>query len=367
MAVDNVDSIDELNYKPEMPQTPRPIVSIATGGIVQGSHYPAYMLAGYPVLATYDVNHDSAVKAADEIGAKHVFDNLDDIIEFGKKNDAVFDVAVPANFTANILEQLPDGAGVLMQKPMGENINEARRILTTCRSKNLTAGVNFQLRQAPYMIAARDLIAKGTIGDIVDIDHRLVGTQPWDLWPFLFPKDRVEINYHSIHYIDNIRCLVGDPNTVYCKTMQHPKMRKLAQTRTSIILDYGPDLRVNLHINFNHDYAKKYQESTLKIEGLEGAIRIKLGLMYNYPEGEPDKVEYITYDDPTWKELPVRGSWFNEAFIGTMGGLMKKLDDPDYEYMNSVEDAYHTMCVVEAAYKSSASGGVEVADYAIEG
>ena len=54
------------------------------------------------------------------------------------------------------------------------------------------------------------------------------------------------------------------------------------------------------------------------------------------------------------------GSWFNEAFIGTMGGLMKKLEDPSYHYMNSVEDAYHTMCVVEACYKSNAEGGTPV-------
>ncbi|WP_072500001.1 Gfo/Idh/MocA family protein [Olsenella phocaeensis] len=366
MAVDNVSSIDELNYLPEMPEHPRNIVSIGTGGIVQGSHYPAYKLAGYPVVACFDQNLETAEKAASSFGVPKVCKSIAELVDVAEKTDAVYDIAVPANCTADILRQLPDGAGVLMQKPMGESISEAREILSICHSKSLTAGVNFQLRQSPYMIAARDLIAKGVIGEIVDIDHRLVGTQPWNLWPFLFPKDRVEINYHSIHYIDNIRSLIGDPTAVWCKTMQHPKMRELAQTRTSIIMDYGPDLRANLHINFNHDYSKKYQESTLKIEGLKGAIRVKLGLMYDYPEGEPDRVEYVTYaDNGEWQELPVRGSWFNEAFIGTMGGLMKKLDDSDYEYMNSVEDAFHTMCVVEACYQSSSEGGTPV-DYAQE-
>ena len=362
MAVDNVKSVDELNYKPEMPDKPRNIVSIGAGGIVQGSHYPAYRLAGYPVVACYDVNQHHAEDAAKKFGVPHVAKTLDELVQYGVDNDAVFDVAVPANFTCDILKQLPDGAAVLMQKPMGECIGEARDILDTCHEKGLIAGVNFQLRQAPYMIAARDLINKGVIGEIVDVDHRLVSTQPWNLWPFLFPKSRVEINYHSIHYIDCIRSFVGDPTSVWCKTMQHPKMTELAQTRTSIIMDYGDRLRCNVHINFNHDYAEKYQESTLKIEGLEGAIRITLGLMLNYPDGKPDRVEYITYKDNEWKELPVRGSWFPEAFIGTMGGLMKKLDDPNYSYMNSVDDAFHTMCVVEAAYQSSEQGGVPV-DY----
>ena len=146
----------------------------------------------------------------------------------------------------------------------------------------------------------------------------------------------------------------------YSKTMQHPKMTDLSQTRTSIIMDYGNVLRVNLHINHNHDYAPDYQESMMKIEGMKGAIRIQLGLILDYPTGRPDKVEYITDDGKGWRELEVKGSWFNEAFIGTMGGLMKKLEDPSYHYMNSVEDAYHTMCVVEACYKSNAEGGTPV-------
>lgn len=362
MAVDNVSRIDELTYVPEMPASPRNIVSIGAGGIVQGSHYPAYKLAGFPVKAVYDLNPEASEKAATDWGVPHVAKTIEELVEFGKRYDAVYDIAVPANAIPEILLQLPDNVGVLIQKPMGENIEQAREILRLCREKGLIAGVNFQLRQAPYMIAVRDLINKGAIGEVVDIDHRLVGEQPWNLWPFLFPKDRVEINYHSIHYIDNIRSIVGDPASVYCKTMQHPNMTELAQTRTSIIMDYGDRLRVNLHINFNHNYGRKYQESCLKIEGLKGAIRVKLGLMYDYPEGEPDCVEYFTFEEGAWKELPVRGSWFNEAFIGTVGGLMKKLDDPSYEYMNSVEDAFHTMCVVEACYQSSFQGGVAV-DY----
>lgn len=137
------------------------------------------------------------------------------------------------------------------------------------------------------MIAARKLIADGVIGDIVDIDWRVVELHPWHLWSFLFGLERMEINYHSIHYIDCIRSFVGDPTNVYCKTMQHPKMTDLSQTRTSIIMDYGNVLRVNLHINHNHDYAPDYQESMMKIEGMKGAIRIQLGLILDYPTGTP--------------------------------------------------------------------------------
>ena len=355
--------IEELNYVPEMPEKARNIVIVGAGGIVSGSPLPAYKMAGYPVVGIYDLDHEKAEKAAKEFGIPNAVPELEQLIELGVREDAVFDIAVPASKTASILRLLPDNAAVLMQKPMGESIEQAKEILDICHAKNLTAGVNFQLRQAPYMIAARKLIQDGVIGDIVDIDWRVVELHPWHLWSFLFGLERMEINYHSIHYIDCIRSFVGNPKGVYCKTMQHPKMQALSQTRTAIIMDYGDTLRVNLHINHNHDYAPDYQESTMKIEGIKGAIRIQLGLILDYPTGRPDKVEYITEDGKGWRELEVKGSWFNEAFIGTMGGLMKKLEDPSYHYMNSVEDAYHTMCVVEACYKSSEAGGLNV-DYA---
>ena len=354
--------IEELNYVPEMPEKVRKIVIIGAGGIVTGSHLPAYQMAEYPVVGIYDLDFEKAKKADDDFHIPYAADSVEKLVELGIKEEAVFDIAVPASKTAGILRMLPDNAAVLMQKPMGESIEQAKEILDICREKNLTAGVNFQLRQAPYMIAARKLIEDGVIGDIVDIDWRVVELHPWHLWSFLFGLERMEINYHSIHYIDCIRSFVGDPTGVYCKTMQHPKMQALSQTRTSIIMDYGDVLRVNLHINHNHDYAPDYQESMMKIEGMKGAIRIQLGLILDYPTGRPDKVEYITDDGKGWRTLEVKGSWFNEAFIGTMGGLMKKLENPDYHYMNSFEDAYHTMCVVEACYKSNAQGGLPV-DY----
>ena len=190
--------IEELNYVPEMPEKARNIVIVGAGGIVSGSHLPAYKMAGYPVVGIYDLDHEKAEKAAKEFGIPNAVPELEQLIELGVREDAVFDM-VPASKTASILRLLPDNAAVLMQKPMGESIEQAKEILDICHAKNLTAGVNFQLRQAPYMIAARKLIQDGVIGDIVDIDWRVVELHPWHLWSFLFGLERMEINYHSIH------------------------------------------------------------------------------------------------------------------------------------------------------------------------
>lgn len=359
-------TIDELTYLPAMPENPkvRPIMLIGAGQIIHDSHIPAYRMAGYEIAGIYNRTIDKAKEVAQEFDIANYYDDLDQIIKDGTEMDAVFDIALPANLFKMVLEKLNKGAYVLMQKPMGESLEEAAELLEICRRKDLIAGVNFQLRQAPYMIQLRELLKEGLIGEVYDVDWRLTVNHPWHLWTFLNDKERCEINYHSIHYIDAIRSLFGDPSAVYCKTMMSPKAKNLAQTRSTIILDYGDYLRANISSNHGHDYATDYQESYLKLEGTKGAIKLTLGLILDYPHGKPDKLEYITYETKEWRELPLVGSWFPEAFIGTMGGLLKKIEDPSYVYMNDVEDAYKTMCTVEACYKSNEEGATPI-DYSL--
>jgi predicted dehydrogenase len=81
----------------------------------------------------------------------------------------------------------------------------------------------------------------------------------------------------------------------------------------------------------------------------------------NYPKGEPDAFDYCLYEgggDPQWQSLPLAGSWYPHAFIGTMADLMRVANGEIGRHPTAVEDALRTMAVVEAAYASSATGGV---------
>jgi len=84
----------------------------------------------------------------------------------------------------------------------------------------------------------------------------------------------------------------------------------------------------------------------------------------DYPKGRPDLFEYVLLDDgpppETWQTLPIQGSWFPEAFIGTMASLQRYVLGESSTLPTSVEDAYRTMAVVEAAYQSSESGGTPI-------
>ncbi len=343
-----------------LPHHPRPIIVIGAGGIVNDAHLPAYKLAGFWVTGIYDVDREKALRTAEKFDIPLVYLHPEDMLDRSPRS-VVFDIAVPGSQILPVLRQLPEGSCVLLQKPMGDDLAMAREIVDLVRTKKMTAGVNFQLRYAPFINAARYIIGQGLIGELIDMEINVNVYTPWHLWRFLYSLPRVEILYHSIHYIDLVRSFFGNPDSIYAKTFQHPGMPELASVRTSIIMDYGPTIRANILTNHTHDFGLQEQHAYIKFEGTRGAIKIKLGLLMNYPEGVPDGFQYcIAQKDkpPVWKTLDIAGSWFPHAFIGSMAQIMLAAEGAIPKPDNSVEDAIHTMACVEAAYESSAQGGI---------
>lgn len=339
-----------------------PIFLIGAGGIVNDAHLPAYRIAGFEVAGMYDIHREKAVATAEKFGIPKVYDDLAQLLAAAPSN-AVFDVAVPGAALIPVLEQLPSQSAVLLQKPMGDNWAAAQTILSITRAKQMIAGVNFQLRYAPFITAARQMIRDGLIGELCDVEVNINVYTPWHLWEFLYGLPRVEILYHSIHYIDLVRSFLGNPASVYAKTTKHPAMQQLASVRTNIIMDYGEQVRANILTNHTHRFGLQQQQAYVKLEGTKGAIKMQLGVLINYPAGIEDKFEYVLLNDgkePEWRTLPIEGSWFPHAFIGSMNQVMLAADGAIERPDNSVEDCIHTMACVEAAYLSSENGGVRL-------
>jgi predicted dehydrogenase len=339
-----------------------PIYIIGAGGIVNTAHLPAYKIAGFNVQGIYDIDNTKAVATAAKFNLSNVFTGVAEMMAHAPAN-AVFDVAVPGSQTIALLHQLPVGATVLLQKPMGENYEDAKEILEITREKKMLAGINFQLRYAPYILAAKELINKNLLGELNDIEVNVNVYTPWHLWDFLMSSPRVEILYHSIHYIDLVRNLLGNPQSVYAKTTKHPAMPQLASVRSNIIMDYGDMVRANILTNHCHNYGTPKQQSYIKIEGSKGAVLINFGALINYPRGAADSFEYILLQEgkeAQWQQMKIEGSWFPHAFIGSMNEMLLAAEGKNTTPDNSVEDCIYTMVCVEAAYESSEGGGTLV-------
>jgi predicted dehydrogenase len=346
--------VEKLRQGWPLPGTPRQIVIIGAGGIVTDAHLPAYRLANLPVAGVFDLDHERTRRVAAKWDT-HAFSTLDEAIA---TPNAVYDLALPPAAHLDVLPKLPDGAAVLLQKPMGRDLAEATAILKLCRAKQLKAAVNFQLRFSPMMLAVADALERGWLGRLIDVEVHLNLVTPWHLFPFLNGMPRVEIAVHSIHYLDTLRALLGNPTGVHARTIGHPSTT-LAQTRTSALFDFAPDQRVTFSINHNHDFGRRFQDASFRVEGTEGAAMVKLGLLLNYPEGEPDEL-WIIRRGEDWTQVPLQGRWFPHAFIGTMSNLQRYAAGEDAVLVSSVEDAWHTMALAEAAFESAARPATSV-------
>jgi predicted dehydrogenase len=350
------DTLLRLSNTWPTPSAPRPIVIIGAGGIVRDAHLPAYRKGRLPAAGIFDVDAQRARATAEQFEIERVFDSAADAFA---ARDVVFDIAVPPEHLYGVLEQAPPQSTVLMQKPMGRDLADAWQIRQLCRDRQHRAAVNFQLRFSPMMLAIRDALRRDLLGDVLNLEVQISLWTPWDLFPYLEKLPRVEIQVHSIHYLDWIRAVLGQPKGVYARTVSHPKYPELKSTRTSAILDYGDRVRCCLSINHNYQFGPKHQAATIRVEGDRGAAVATLGVMLNYPEGEPDALEVITGDGP-WTDVPLQGDWFPDAFLGTMSNLQRFVAGEDTVLLTGVEDAYHTMALVEACYQSDASGGTPI-------
>ncbi|WP_286588815.1 Gfo/Idh/MocA family oxidoreductase [Sphingobacterium sp. N143] len=349
----------DIPYQTILPKTSLPIMIIGAGGIVKDAHLPAYRKAGFQVHGIVNRTKQKAEVLAAEFGIPHVYDSLEEAVAQAPEN-AVYDVTIMPNTFIETLEALPDGAAVLIQKPMGDYYVESQAILEVCRRKGLVAAINCQLRQAPFVNAARWLIDQGYIGELYDMEVRVSVHTPWQLFPHVMVHPRLEILYHSVHYIDLIRSFLGDPQSVYAKTVKHPA-KALSSSRTTLLFDYGDTLHAVVNTNHDHEFGPRHEESYIKWEGTKGAIKATMGLLMDYPHGLPDVFEYcikpVDGSKPEWVTYPIEGTWFPDAFIGSMGSLMRFKLGETTVLPAAVEDVIHTMAVVEAAYQSSAQGG----------
>lgn len=346
----------ELRQSWPTPSRPRPIVIIGAGAIVRTAHLPAYRRVGLPVAGLFDVLPSAAHETARQFGVTQIFGSL---AEAAAAADTVFDVAVPGSEVVGVLNCLPIGAAVLIQKPMGDDLDAARRILDVCRERRLVAALNFQLRFSPNMLALRDLVSRGALGEVTDVEVRVVDRQPWEQWSFLNGAPRLEVLYHSIHYLDATRWLAGEPDGVHCKVVAHPQLTAFRDTRSTIILDYGDRIRCSLTLNHTHGYDSTHRASMFKVEGTAGAALLTMGVNLDYPSGPADTLE-VAAGGAAWTPVPLRGSWFTEAFEGPMSNLQRVVAGEDRGLVSPVDDAIKTMALVEACYRSSAGSSTEI-------
>ncbi|MFZ9914321.1 MAG: Gfo/Idh/MocA family protein [Phycisphaerales bacterium] len=332
----------------------RPVYLIGAGAIVREAHEPSYRRLGLAIAGVFDLEAERARKLAQATGGRS-FESMATLAEACSADGGVLDLAVPPQAIAGVLPHIPSGTAVLLQKPFGRDLGEATRLLQLARSRSLVGAVNFQLRHAPVVRALRGLVASGAIGEPLDLEMRVVCRMPWENWSFLEGMPRMEVLMHSIHYLDLARALFGEPERVWCATARHPAAPRIADTRSTTAMTFGPTRRAVVTTYHHHAAPSGHEASHLRIEGTHGTAVARLGVNLDYPTGRPDTLEW-SRDGGAWTPVAVEGNWFPDAFGNAMLALQSFAAGASDLLESNLEDAWRTMALVETCYKSAAAG-----------
>lgn len=345
----------ELDYKPRLgTKTDYGIAFCGTGGIIQYAHIPAYRKAGFNIVGCYDLNYETAQKVAREHNIPKAYATLDEML--ADPAVEIVDIAVPAWEQLKVVEKIAAAKKhMLCQKPLADNFADAVKIVELGKRAGVKQAINHQMRWDAGIHASKHLIEAGVIGQPTDAQIQISCLTPWHMWPWLAAVPRLEIMFHSIHYLDTMRYLFGDPEWVTSRHTRYPNQGNVqGETKTITVLDYASGLQALIAVNHYNEWAETF--ATFRFIGTEGAIDGTIGLMYDYPAGKPDTITITSSQygkgvkiTPTLEER-----WIPDAFVGTMASLMQAIETDSTPEHNSTEDNLNTQRVIWAAYQSAA-------------
>jgi predicted dehydrogenase len=327
---------------------------IGAGAIVDVAHLPAYRKAGLEVVAIVDRDLDRASAVAARHGVTRVHMTIDDLLD--DEDVALVDIAVPAPLQPEIaIRAMEAGKDVMCQKPLAIDLVAARQIVDRAAQLGRKVAVQQQLRFEEGIAATRAMIGEGWIGEPTAVSFTVDVQTDFSAWSWLVEAPKLELYYHSIHYFDAIRALIGEPARVFGTQSRRPGQVPRGETRTISTLVYPGDLRAVVHAN--HENLSGQNRAEFQVDGTAGTIRGTLGLLYDYPHGRPDTLAIWSNVVPTdgWLSYPVTTRWIPDAFIGPVRSLLAAIAT-EGEPETSARDNLGTLRIIEALYRSGETG-----------
>ena len=340
------------DYKPRLP--PRMdygIGIVGCGEIINNCSLPSYKTHNLKVVGCHDLNRVAAENTAQKFDIPKVYDSLSDLV--ADPAVEIVEIAVhPWRQLEIACQVIAAGKRLLCQKPLSDTFAHAVEIVRLAREARVKLAVNQQMRWDPAIRAVGALIDKGWIGQPTEASIQVsLVSNPTGTWAA--PLSRFEIMLHSIHYLDSMRFLFGDPEWVTSRHTRHPLLDKVrGETKTITVLDYASSLQALCAVDLCNPGADPF--ANFHFSGTEGVISGTFGLL-SYPQGQPDTLVWSSTKHCAGKrfEEELEGAWFPDAFIGPIASLMQAIQEDSVPETDGA-DNLNTLRIVEAAYASAA-------------
>jgi len=149
-------------------------------GFIGPVHAEALTRIGVRVVGILGSSPAKSEAAAAQLGLEKAYARFEDVL--ADEAVQVVHLATPNRLHfAQASAALAAGKHVMCEKPLAMNSDESGRLVELARASGLAAGVNYNIRFYPLNLEARDLVARGDLGEVYTICGSYV--QDWLLYP----------------------------------------------------------------------------------------------------------------------------------------------------------------------------------------
>ena len=199
---------------------------IGIGNIVQTTMAPAMVEEPEcELVAGVSRDQDRADEFGRQFGARFAYTDYGQMLA-NPEVEAVF-IATPNAFHAEqVIAAARGGKHVLCDKPLANNVPDARRAVDACSAAGVKLGINFHNRHLPWVQDASRLIAEGVVGDVKVVEVQVSsGPRHYDNWR-ADPEIAGLGSVHNVgvHGLDFLRVILhSDPVEVMAMFDKDPK------------------------------------------------------------------------------------------------------------------------------------------------
>lgn len=330
---------------------------IGGGMIMSEVHLDAYRQAGFKVGAIASRNVEKTQQIADRYGIPKVHKTPKALIE--DTEIEIVDLAYPPDLQPALIRlalKQKHIKAILAQKPLALSLGEAIKLRDEAKAADKVLSVNQNMRYDQSMRVLKQIIDAGELGDVVFAQIDMHAIPHWQT--FLEKYDRLTLSNMSVHHLDVLRFLFGEPKEI--TSVSRPDPRTTFKHKDGIVVSTmkfkSGVLALSLEDVWSGPREDGYDNDIFiawRVEGTRGVAKGTIG----WPDGKPSTLTYNStiatggkWVTPKWDT-----TWFPHAFIGVMEQLQFALKAKKAPELN-VADNVKTMALVEAGYRSMAEG-----------
>ncbi len=333
----------KVDYLPPKPKNYNPAIAlIGTGGISE-YHLKNYQDCGYRVVALSNRSTEKAEAMRDKFYPEaKVYKDYREILE--RDDVEVMDVTPhPADRLPILFTCLEAGKNILSQKPFVLDLKDGKKLVDLANQKKVRFAVNQNGRWAPHFSYIRNAVCQGLIGDVTSIDFSLQWAQTWIKGiPSFEEMEHLILFDFAIHWFDITACLMGEqkPSSIFASAVQHAGQVYDPPALASVIINY-PQTQVRMSFNA---HCTRGEEDVTTIVGTKGTLRSRGSGLNDQPIME-------VHLNKGSVSVPLKGSWFESGFQGTMGELLCAIEEDREPY----HSAYNNLKTLELSLAAQTS------------